>query len=467
MASIIDWIIVLQHSIISFTGIIGNLLVIIVYKNKVNNKQTITLFIIHLAVTDLACCLFVIPINCYHELHYGDISSDFMCKLHTFLNVINITYSCVLMVLVAFERCFSIMFPFKIIFIKLRAKVIMAFLLFACFLIALVCCLGVGIFHKVLKVSCTNTTNTPVEVTANPMHYYSTNNFTAGEKARANSVDKESLLKSKNFSIFQHKTDMYNLEQRSYSNVTISWMATDHCFPDDRLISIFNFHYIQLIQNAMIVICFVILFIIYAFICILVMKRRQLKINRDNYYKKIIFRFKLNNMAMNEIVQTREKTDVKKDLLSTHSSPCHLISSISLEEKVKSTNLFSGCDEGTNEIRNKATQTKFVELDANEKKKKCLQKLKPTTSKANFKSALLANIKTAFMLFVVTLIMAIVYAPALLTSLGYMKYNPLYWNLIYINNAINPVVYSFFNPSFRGSLEKTFHKLYKRSFSIN
>ena len=74
----------------------------------------------------------------------------------------------------------------------------------------------------------------------------------------------------------------------------------------------------------------------------------------------------------------------------------------------------------------------------------------------NRTNLIVSNMKTAFMLFVVTLIMAIVYTPALLTSLGYINYNPIHWNIIYLNNAANPLVYSFLNPNFRKSLKKRF-----------
>jgi hypothetical protein len=74
----------------------------------------------------------------------------------------------------------------------------------------------------------------------------------------------------------------------------------------------------------------------------------------------------------------------------------------------------------------------------------------------NYTNSLVSNLKTAFMLFVVTLIMAIVYTPALLTSLGYINYNPLHWNIIYLNNAANPLVYSFLNANFRKSLRNRF-----------
>ena len=151
-----DWstkaIIIIQHALTSIVGIVGNVLVLIVYKKRLRDKETITFFIVHLALTDLACCLFLIPLNCYHELYIGAITSDFMCKFHSFLNIVNITYSCLLMTLVACERCFSIVYPFRRIVTKTRAKFAMAGLFAFCFGIALTSCLGIGIYHRVHRV---------------------------------------------------------------------------------------------------------------------------------------------------------------------------------------------------------------------------------------------------------------------------------------------------------------------------
>ncbi|MBI3217880.1 MAG: G-protein coupled receptor [Bacteroidetes bacterium] len=152
MSSTTNVIIIIQHTLTSIIGIIGNVLVLIVYKKKLKDNETITFFIVHLALTDLACCLFLIPINLYHELFIGAISSDFMCKFHSFLNIINITYSCLLMTLVAFERYFSIVYPFRKIVTKLRAKICMSILFGFCFGMALTSCLGIGIYHKVHRV---------------------------------------------------------------------------------------------------------------------------------------------------------------------------------------------------------------------------------------------------------------------------------------------------------------------------
>lgn len=80
-------------------------------------------------------------------------------------------------------------------------------------------------------------------------------------------------------------------------------------------------------------------------------------------------------------------------------------------------------------------------------------------------SAILGNLKTAFMLFVVTIVMLIVYTPSLLTSLHIIEYNPIHWNIIYINNAANPIVYSFLNYNFRKNLKNTFKYCWNRLFA--
>ena len=512
---IFNLIIILQHLITSVFGIIGNLLVIIVYKNKLSDNQTITFFILQLAITDLACCLFVIPINCYHELNLGRITSDFMCKLHTFLIIINITYSCLLMTLVAFERCFSILFPFGKVVTKLRAKIIIVILFFFCLGLGLAGCLAVGIYHKVLKMpaamNLTVEKNFALETSDQnsdnqPNRYYE-------EPIDGFIIDNKIAILGKN----QTRSNLNQLSQTHYNmSLSFLWMPTYHCFPNDDLIPIDNFHYIQLIQNSIIVACFATIFVLYALICVLVSKRRQLRTNRANYYKEILFRSKQNGMIiMQPVVSnedsliTREKSGIyeetslketKRDLLSKSDNESlksqeylkkksededvnllkpviknHISKSKSLEieKSISNENILLN----VNDIKNKSTQTKSTTIarikNPDEKLKKKTKVTKnqndhiQSKSEINMSSSLLANLKTAFMLFVVTLIMMIVYTPALLTSLGYIQYNSIHWNLIYINNAINPVVYSFLNSNFRENLRKTFKKIFNRLFSKN
>ena len=59
------------------------------------------------------------------------------------------------------------------------------------------------------------------------------------------------------------------------------------------------------------------------------------------------------------------------------------------------------------------------------------------------------NIRMALIIFFVTLVYYISVIPWCLTINNVIKYNPFIYYTFFINNAINPVIYGFFNPNFR------------------
>ena len=303
---------------------------------------------------------------------------------------------------------------------------------------------------------------------------------------------KEGTLNNINITLANiYPRGLYN----SYSNLTFVWMATNHCFPNDKIIEIGFFPYIRLFQNFIVVGCFAVIFIFYAFICIFVSRRRQLKVNRANYYKGILFRSKQNtngfkseimsnnnsNMGLSDL---KKQTAAKKKNIGFENPNKELLtpSNDEFTDKLQTTENFEfkstySCDSNLNDHRlsieqeennNKSTQTvssTIAKIKYNQSLKKPKVKIEDHDALENanynvsYSNTLLANLKTAFMLFVVTLIMAIVYTPALLTSMGYLAYNPIHWNIIYINNAANPLLYSFLNSNFRKSLKNFFSRL--------
>ena len=65
----------------------------------------------------------------------------------------------------------------------------------------------------------------------------------------------------------------------------------------------------------------------------------------------------------------------------------------------------------------------------------------------------LANIKTAAMLFAVTVIFFITFLPAVLIALGFIAYSmPLYY-VFFVNNVANPFIYGFMNKNFRDDIK--------------
>lgn len=84
--------------------------------------------------------------------------------------------------------------------------------------------------------------------------------------------------------------------------------------------------------------------------------------------------------------------------------------------------------------------------------------------KGNF---VLQNMKTAATLFVVAIVYIIALIPAMLMAIGVIgMYLPIFY-MYYVNNAINPIIYCFMNPTFREDVQnfftarfRSFHKVH-------
>lgn len=86
-----------------------------------------------------------------------------------------------------------------------------------------------------------------------------------------------------------------------YANAS-EWMKTTNCFPNDQIIPLSYIAFLRLFQNLILVVCFTTIFILYAFICVRVTRRRQLKADRDQHYKELLDRSKRNTLAATSII---------------------------------------------------------------------------------------------------------------------------------------------------------------------
>nr|QVK45732.1 G protein-coupled receptor [Proales similis] len=497
--------VIVQHVLIGVLGTIGNLLVLVVYKKRLRDNQTITFLIVHLAVADLVCCLFLMPLNCYHELNIGNITSDFMCKFHSFLNVINITYSCLMMTLVSVERYFCIVHPFAKVLTKSRAKTLLAALFVACFWLALAGGLAIGIYHRVARLEHN------ITISIDDLHeggLFVTPNRSFADNKPVSAGPSDSSITAGN-SIYNSAMPKFNLKDLKFN-----WMPTYHCFPNDRLISIQAFSYIRLAQNLIVVICFALIFVLYGIIFGHVNRRHRLKHNRDIYYQHII---KKSREANSQYSPPAPQKHLELELLSVSCSHDDKLDRQHLTRTVTNEGTIGDCDEqdrakqadarqssperqcllqkasaspkaisltsevgldqippsnpdecGGHKFDEKATQTNKSSISALKKtntlsvassQKQCHAGSRSILEEYHStRKIIYANLRTAFMLFVATVIMAVVFSPALLTSLGYIEYNPITWNLVYINNAVNPIVYSFLNANFRSDLRNLISK---------
>ncbi|XP_069121829.1 cholecystokinin receptor type A-like [Argopecten irradians] len=63
-----------------------------------------------------------------------------------------------------------------------------------------------------------------------------------------------------------------------------------------------------------------------------------------------------------------------------------------------------------------------------------------------------ANIRTAAMLFIVTVVFLLAFLPAWLMAHGWIPYSPIIFYMYFLYNVANPVIYAFMNMSFRADL---------------
>ena len=107
-------------SVIMSLTLVGNLLVILVFKRNLTTRTNTNYFIINMAVSDLLFPLFVWPretANIWLERNrwlLGGAAGQFSCKTIMFLTDISTTVSIQTLVLIAIERFIAVVFPLKV-----------------------------------------------------------------------------------------------------------------------------------------------------------------------------------------------------------------------------------------------------------------------------------------------------------------------------------------------------------------
>jgi cholecystokinin A receptor/hypocretin (orexin) receptor 2 len=128
-----------------------------------------------------------------------------------------------------------------------------------------------------------------------------------------------------------------------------------------------------------------------------------------------------------------------------------------------------------NSLPNEAEQTEFSTLNnetsfVQQKDDKAVQKngndtsisdkdviIKPGgLSRAKLEKMRMANIKTAFMLSIVTLVFIVAFLPSWLVALRVFQMNVVVFYLFFIYHNANPVIYAFMNNAFRSKLKELF-----------
>lgn len=227
------------------------------------------------------------------------------------------------------------------------------------------------------------------------------------------------------------------------------WNWTNNCMPNDYIVSKRLVGYTSKIQNFLIVISFIIIFFLYALISVVALNQRKSKINRANHYKGILHRSKLHTAKNNSNEGNFEnETNINvKNYDSMPGMPNEKLNLVIQNQEQKS----------LHENEKICKETEFNNENQNDTTNQhSNEQFKVFSSLSVYSKAFIANLRTSAILFIVTIIMILVYTPAILISFQFIDYNTFLWSLIYVNNASNPIIYSFFNPKFRDALRSLF-----------
>ncbi|XP_033724599.1 orexin receptor type 1-like [Pecten maximus] len=380
-------------AVFSVIGVIGNALVLYVFSNF-KQKLTSTIFILTLAGTDFITCLITIPYTIVVEVLDYSLYYNIVCQIYQFLITTTIPFSAFVMVAIAVDRYLCICHPFRHAMTIRRAEYIVAVLCAFAVMLGILCCLNYGIVDFYQDIPVSNSTS------QNGTTMYNTTMF-SGRFATVNSGN------ATNFTY-----DQPVLTERVLARPGM-------CAP----INVDNpfFQVYQKIYSSFFAICAVIVMVLYAIIyrSVLARRRQRLKI--------------VSNKCCGFWTAIPNETE------STEISTLTNVSEIGDVEK-----------------HDKSVQKNGTNSSAPQPGEKDVIIRPSNVSRAKLEKMKLANIKTAFMLSIVTLVFIVAFLPSWLVALRVFKMNVVVFYMYFSYNVANPVIYAFMNNTFKAQLKELF-----------
>ncbi|VDK32038.1 unnamed protein product [Taenia asiatica] len=412
-------------------GCIGNTIVIVIYSTK-HDRLTSTVFILALAMVDSFACVCLMPLTIYIESVEWRIESEFLCKFYYVINNSLIPFSSLLISGIAFDRYFAICHPFSKIITVSRAKQIIIVMLSLALLLG-----GVSSMTIVVKLIPTGNTSAPE----------------------------------------------YECTETRMLNTTETQMAI--------------YHIVQGSQFSSYVLCILSVVILYILIfrSVLIMRERRTRLIGNKLRKLPQFSENANskNAANDGGLRQPLSVTTQQNALSTNHEKLSLILMTTKpdagEERSNERNEQNLVSEiwknrlnaigknpastvvGREESTPVLKQSRISFLDKpgrwksrNKQEGQQNRRISLRGFKGNF---VLQNMKTAATLFVVAIVYIIALIPAMLMAIGVIgMYLPIFY-MYYVNNAINPIIYCFMNPTFREDVQnfftarfRSFHKVH-------
>lgn len=406
--------------IFSVVGTLGNGLVLYVF-SRTTGKLTSTIFILALAGTDFVTCLVIIPYTVIAIYLEYLLVYDILCKVYQFLITCPVPLSAFIMVAIAVDRYLCICHPFAHIMTVKRAKIVVGVLALFATILGLITALGFSVYAMQPRSdnSVNSTDDRPdiniVKSNTTSDHFSKdTNTFPTGLTSNTYSMQEELPAK------------LY----RTYTGL---------CYPTTVLLSDDFTNVYQKVYSAFFLCSLLIVLILYGLIYSSVTKQRA-----KRRAQKMGGRVKQVNTHCQTDESTIPLTSVKHKTNSNHNN---VNLKVEVDGETTCTKLM--CEEHPNGIN---------ESDSKPVKKVSLRN-KPTAEQNKDKKDhdRLANIKTAIMLFIVTIVFIVAFLPAWLMAHRWLQFNTIVFYMYFIYNVANPVIYAFMNQMFRENMCRIFN----------
>ncbi|KAL8558127.1 hypothetical protein ACOMHN_047972 [Nucella lapillus] len=369
-------------------------------------QVTSTIFILALAWADTFTCSVIIPLTIIFNARDTDLGFAFLCRLYQFLITFNVPLAAFIMVAIAVDRYFSICHPFLHAVTPRRARFTVIFLCTFTFLLGTIPAIGVG------------------------YNYYPPS--TQGQN-KSSGEDSESTTAVETSTVSALSTEGVEVHAESGGGGGGGvgggeggggggfWL----CQPPGEYLSMEFMKTYQKFYASLFLLAVIAVFIIYALIYRSVVRRREWRRRQRS-----------NRPPSKSPVTVTVAAEAEEMELSTRNGT--------------TTAANGGNNGGSSTVstanKNGCNETQL--LNSTDKK----------ASKERRDFNFLANIRTAAMLFVVTLVFIVSFLPAWLMAVEVVNFHEVVFYLYFIYNVANPVIYAFMNHAFRKELKRVFQR---------
>ena len=406
-------VIVTMLVVFSMFGSAGNALVLYVFSTAKDDLVS-TLFIIVLAVVDFSTCLVIIPFTIVVHLVSYQIRFDLFCKLYQFLITSNIPFSALIMTAIAVDRYFCICHPFARLLTLRRARVVVLVLAAFASLLGIIGALTHSVYKR--------------------------------DSVTANTTENE------NDAITQPPVTL-PVTSLNRSGIVYS----GYCEPTDLILSTRFALAFQRCYTSIFVVCLGIVVVLYFLIYRSVLRQRHKR-----------QKMKATALRSHTPKTTQKPQTETVDLASSNSPTAEC--EVATVRRRDNDDEAKACAETKPEALDMISVSEAAAAAAGVAKDKLINETRSEAGLANQTTAAaaaaaeaarrdrIANIKTAAMLFVVTLVFALSFFPSLAMTVHILPYNMTIFYMYFANNVANPIIYSFMNSNFRKRLVSLFCK---------